>query len=82
MVKSAVVDNESGKSLDSECVPLARCVAQAHSAPSHSRAALCSAVRSIRTSSGMFLMRGQDEVIKRIEERIAAFSMVPAGATR
>jgi hypothetical protein len=28
----------------------------------------------------MFFRRGQDEVIKRVEERIAAFSMVPAGA--
>ena len=41
-------------------------------------ASTCS--RSIRTSSGMFFRRGQDEVIKRVEERIAAFSMVPAGA--
>jgi hypothetical protein len=28
----------------------------------------------------MFLRRGQDETIKLIEDRIAAFSMVPAGA--
>ena len=28
----------------------------------------------------MFFRRGQDETIKRVEERIAAFSMVPAGA--
>ena len=28
----------------------------------------------------MFFRRGQDEIIKRVEERIAAFSMVPAGA--
>lgn len=32
----------------------------------------------IRTSSGMFLKRGQDAVIAAIEKRIAAFSMVPA----
>mmetsp|Transcript_8193 Transcript_8193/g.27220 ORF Transcript_8193/g.27220 Transcript_8193/m.27220 type:complete len:265 (-) Transcript_8193:2804-3598(-) len=31
----------------------------------------------IRTSSGMFLRRGQDSVVKAIEERIAAFAMVP-----
>jgi hypothetical protein len=85
MEKSAVVDNESGKSLDSECAPRATRsllrVAHLRRSPSHS---LCPSrlLRSIRTSSGMFLTRGQDEIIKRIEERIAAFSMVPAGVTR
>jgi hypothetical protein len=37
--------------------------------------------RSIRTSSGMFLRRGQDAIIQRLEERIASFAMVPAGAS-
>ena len=50
MERSSVVDNASGKSVDSE----------------------------IRTSAGMFFRRGQDAVIKAIEDRIAAFSMVPA----
>ena len=50
--KSSVVDNDSGKSVDSD----------------------------IRTSSGMFFRRGQDDVIARVEERIAAFAMVPVGA--
>jgi prolyl 4-hydroxylase len=50
MERSSVVDNASGKSVDSE----------------------------IRTSAGMFFRRGQDDVIRAIEDRIAAFSMVPA----
>ena len=29
----------------------------------------------------MFFRRGQDEVIQRVEERIAAFAMVPVGAS-
>jgi prolyl 4-hydroxylase len=32
---------------------------------------------SVRTSSGMFLVRGQDEVVSRIEARIAAYTMIP-----
>ncbi|KAI3853419.1 hypothetical protein MKX03_017735 [Papaver bracteatum] len=31
----------------------------------------------VRTSSGMFLSKGQDEVVKNIEERIAAWSFLP-----
>jgi len=31
----------------------------------------------IRTSSGMFLMKGQDEVVSRIEDRIAAWTFLP-----
>jgi hypothetical protein len=34
---------------------------------------------SIRTSFGMFLSRGQDKVVKAIEERIAGASMIPYG---
>lgn len=37
-------------------------------------------IRSIRSSKGMFLNRGQDDIVRSIEERIAAFSMVPVGA--
>jgi hypothetical protein len=33
----------------------------------------------IRTSSGMFYSRGQTELIRRIEERIARWTMLPAG---
>jgi prolyl 4-hydroxylase len=73
MTKSSVVDNVSGKSLDSECVLAAR---RGLAAPLTPGPRTC----SIRTSSGMFLRRGQDETIKLIEDRIAAFSMVPAGA--
>ena len=32
----------------------------------------------VRTSTGHFLRRGEDEVVFRIEERIAAFAMIPA----
>lgn len=35
--------------------------------------------RRVRTSSGTFLMRGQDAVIKRIEKRIADFTFIPVG---
>eukprot|EP00879_Flechtneria_rotunda_P011819 GHRR01012346.1.p1 GENE.GHRR01012346.1~~GHRR01012346.1.p1 ORF type:complete len:308 (+),score=60.64 GHRR01012346.1:171-1094(+) len=32
----------------------------------------------VRTSSGMFLSRGHDEVVSRIENRVAAVTMIPA----
>lgn len=32
---------------------------------------------SVRTSSGTFLSRGQDEIVKSIEERIAKYTMLP-----
>ena len=32
----------------------------------------------VRTSSGMFLQRGADEVVKRIEEKIAAATGIPS----
>jgi prolyl 4-hydroxylase len=31
----------------------------------------------VRTSSGMFLQRGQDDVVKTIEDRIARFTAIP-----
>lgn len=33
----------------------------------------------VRTSSGTFLVRGQDHIIKRIEKRIADFTFIPVG---
>jgi hypothetical protein len=38
-----------------------------------------SEVSEIRTSSGVFLNRGEDAVIKRIEERISAWTLLPVG---
>jgi len=38
-----------------------------------------SEISDIRTSSGVFLARGQDDVIRGIEERIAAWTLMPAG---
>ena len=35
------------------------------------------AISDIRTSSGTFLERGEDEVVKRVEERIAAWTLLP-----
>ncbi|KAH9328471.1 hypothetical protein KI387_000579, partial [Taxus chinensis] len=49
MMKSMVVDSQTGESKDSRA----------------------------RTSSGAFLNRGQDEIIRRIEKRIADFSFIP-----
>ncbi|CAN1226424.1 Probable prolyl 4-hydroxylase 10 [Linum perenne] len=49
MVKSTVVDSETGKSKDSR----------------------------VRTSSGTFLARGRDKVVRDIEQRIADFSFIP-----
>jgi prolyl 4-hydroxylase len=49
LVKSTVVDNQSGKSMDSR----------------------------VRTSSGTFLQRGEDEVVQRIEKRISLITMIP-----
>ena len=37
-----------------------------------------STVSDIRTSSGTFLERGEDEVVRRVEERIASWSLLPA----
>ncbi|CAI0382436.1 unnamed protein product [Linum tenue] len=34
--------------------------------------------KTVRTSSGMFLRRGQDKIIRAIEKRIADFSLIPA----
>lgn len=33
----------------------------------------------VRTSSGMFLRRGQDKIIRTIEKRIADYTFIPAG---
>lgn len=38
-----------------------------------------SKISTIRTSSGVFLARAQDEVIQRIEDRIAKWTLVPPG---
>ncbi|CAI0392779.1 unnamed protein product [Linum tenue] len=51
MVKSTVVDSDTGKSRDSR----------------------------VRTSSGTFLARGRDKVIRDIEKRIADFTFIPVG---
>jgi hypothetical protein len=51
MVKSHVVDNETGKSKDSD----------------------------IRTSTGTFFAKGEDEIIARIEKRVAQVTMIPLG---
>lgn len=49
MTKSAVVDNKSGKSVDSD----------------------------IRTSTGTFFSKAEDDVVARIEKRVAQVSMIP-----
>ncbi|WIA30952.1 hypothetical protein OEZ86_001000 [Tetradesmus obliquus] len=36
-------------------------------------------ISDIRTSSGVFLERGQDDVVKAIEQRIAAWTLLPVG---
>lgn len=33
----------------------------------------------VRTSSGMFLKRGRDKIIRDIEKRIADFTFIPVG---
>lgn len=33
----------------------------------------------IRTSTGMFFVKGEDEIIKRIEKRVSQVSMIPVG---
>ena len=38
-----------------------------------------SSISDIRTSSGVFLDRGQDDVVKAIEERIAKWTLMPVG---
>lgn len=37
----------------------------------------CIALRRVRTSSGMFLNRAEDDVIERIEARIAKYTAIP-----
>ena len=34
---------------------------------------------NVRTSSGTFLGKGQDEIISRIEKRVAQVTMIPIG---
>ena len=51
MTKSGVVDNETGKSKESD----------------------------VRTSTGTFFDKGHDEIIQRIEKRVAQVTMVPMG---
>ncbi len=51
LTKSSVVDNDTGKSVDS----------------------------TVRTSSGTFLGKGQDEIVSRIEKRISMVTMLPVG---
>lgn len=51
MLKSSVVDNASGKSVDS----------------------------TVRTSTGTFLAKGADDVVARIEKRVAQVTMIPLG---
>lgn len=36
----------------------------------------------VRTSTGTFFTRGYDEIIKRIEKRVAAVTMIPVGKIR
>ena len=38
-----------------------------------------SVISDIRTSSGTFLERGQDDIVKRVEEKIAAWTLLPVG---
>lgn len=52
MHKSTVVDNKTGRSIDSQ----------------------------VRTSSGTFLSSEQDEILARIEKRVAQVTMIPIGA--
>ena len=37
-----------------------------------------SMANKVRTSTGHFLARDQDQVVARIEERLAGFAMIPA----
>ena len=39
-----------------------------------------SCLLQVRTSSGTFLARGEDEVVRRIEKRISLITMIPEGA--
>jgi len=51
MQKSSVVDNATGKSVDSQ----------------------------IRTSTGTFLAMHEDDIVARIEKRVAQVTMIPQG---
>lgn len=78
MERSAVVDSVSGGSMASECaLPPSQPISHP---PLHPLPTPYPPPCRIRTSSGAFLTRGQDEVVSAIEQRIAAFSMVPVGA--
>lgn len=48
-----------------------RCRTSTHSLP---------CLLQVRTSSGTFLARGEDEVVRRIEKRISLITMIPEGA--
>lgn len=39
----------------------------------------CALIFRVRTSSGTFLRRGRDKIIRNIEKRIADFTFIPVG---
>lgn len=95
MVKSTVVDSKTGKSKDSRFVPLLYlqkyvcfCISSYGRRIGIKFLLACIIILFIeeetpfvrvRTSSGMFLRRGRDKVIKDIEKRIADYAFIPVG---
>lgn len=94
MVKSTVVDSKTGKSKDSRFVPSMSPQMCVFFISSYGRRMSIRNLFSciivlfveeetllcrVRTSSGMFLRRGRDKVIKDIEKRIADFAFIPVG---
>ena len=91
MVKSSVVDSKTGRSTESRFA-FVLCFRKGSN---NRRLYFCSCICSwetssnarfytfpacrVRTSSGMFLKRGRDKIIRNIEKRIADFAFIPVG---
>ena len=75
MKKSKVVDVKTGGSKDSRF-----CYSLIYFSPSSLILNLTNRIMCrVRTSSGTFLKRGQDEIVEEIENRISDFTFIPVG---
>lgn len=78
MRKSTVVDSSTGGSKDSRFEHLPKF--QFRDVTSSVMLILLHGhICRVRTSSGMFLRRGQDKIIRTIEKRIADYTFIPVG---
>lgn len=81
MQKSTVVDSATGKSQDSRFatrILILQTIVLKYPFDHYSNLDMTFVYR-VRTSSGTFLARGRDKIIRDIEKRIADFTFIPIG---